>query len=74
MNAEAGRRLRAFVMIRWPGEQQDLYPAVGFTKQSVLAWFSGRAEPSLTAITEIARVLRVERWRIVAALDGDGPE
>ena len=71
MNADAGRRLRAFVeRHRAPGTWHEFAAAVGVSKAALFAWFSGR-EPSLASITELAKVLGVKRWEVLRAMDGD---
>lgn len=45
--------------------------AAGVTPTALYHWFGGQSEPTLGHLAAIAEALRVPRWELVAAMDGD---
>lgn len=69
-----GTRLRKFLLAQTGGAHgwvNSLAAESGVKRQSLSAWMGDRAEPDLASIREVARVLRVRPFQIVAAMDGD---
>jgi transcriptional regulator with XRE-family HTH domain len=71
MNTEQGKQLRRFVRTKWDGSTTELAERMGVTRQTIDRWFRGENDPQFAALEELARVLGVRRWEIVAAIDGD---
>jgi transcriptional regulator with XRE-family HTH domain len=69
----SGRRLEAFVRQHWTGSRgiSGFCAEVGITREALYKWFRGDSQPSLEHLADMAPVLRVRRWEIVAAMDGD---
>lgn len=45
--------------------------AGGVTRTALYKWFEDKSEPTMGHLTAMAEALRVPRWQIVAAMDGD---
>lgn len=67
----AGRRLRAIVELRRPGDAtlEELAARIGVSRGALMSWFAG-AEPSMGSLRGLARVLGVPRWELVRTWDG----
>ena len=68
-----GKRLESFVRSHWTGPRgiSGFCDEVGMTRTALYKWFEGKSEPKLGHLTAMAEALRVPRWEIVAAMDGD---
>lgn len=68
-----GRRLEAFVRSNWEGGRgiSGFCEAVEVTREALYKWFRGDSSPTMEHLTAMADALKVRRWEIVAAMDGD---
>lgn len=69
-----GSRLRRFLLAQTGGEHgwvNALAGSSGVTRQTLSAWMGDRAEPEMASLTAVADALKVPRYRIIAAIDGD---
>lgn len=69
-----GTRLRRFLQSETGGEHgwvNQLAADSGVTRQTLSAWMGDRAEPDMGSLTAVAAALRIPRYRLIAAMDGD---
>jgi transcriptional regulator with XRE-family HTH domain len=69
-----GQRLRAYIGARWTRKQRGivgLAEAMNVDTDTIYGWFRDERPPNLDHIAELARLLGVSRWEIVAAMDGE---
>jgi len=69
-----GARLRRFLQSQTGGAHgwvNELAERSGVKRQTLSAWMGDRAEPEMETLTAVATALRVPRYRIIAAMDGD---
>ena len=68
-----GRRLEAFIRANWTGKRgiSGFCDQVGVTREALYKWFRDETSPSLDHLTAMADALKVRRWEMVAAMDGD---
>lgn len=71
-----GTRLRDYIDARWNrrnGGILGLAKRLNASTETMYAWFRGDQEPSLDHLTRLADALGVQRWEILAAMDGAAP-
>lgn len=71
----SGPRLKAYIQSRWgrdKGGMSALADKAGVRRQTLYEWFrpASTTEPSLSTLTDLAKVLKVRRVDLVAAMDG----
>ena len=69
-----GQRLEAYIRGRWTRKQGGivgLARAMSVDTDTIYGWFRGERPPNLDHVAELARLLGVSRWEIVAAMDGE---
>lgn len=72
--SEAGARLKTFVLERWTRDQggiRKLAMEMGVAADTIYSWFRGEHPPDAFDLAELARLLKVSRWQILAAMDGE---
>ena len=73
MEKTPGRRLERYVKARWgrdKGGIRGLCAQASFVPETIYSWFRSETEPSLDSLGELARILKVHRSAILAAMDG----
>jgi transcriptional regulator with XRE-family HTH domain len=69
-----GDRLRALIDARWSRRQggiKGLASRLNTSTETMYEWFRNEREPSLYHLARLGEVLRISRYEIVAAMDGD---
>ncbi len=75
MDETEGARLRVFLDGHYPrskGGMEQLAKDAGLRRGTLYAWFKGKGRPQLASVGALARACEVERWEVVAAMDGYG--
>jgi transcriptional regulator with XRE-family HTH domain len=69
-----GQRLKRYIVERWTRKQGGivgLAKAMNVDTDTIYGWFRDERPPNLDHVAELARLLGVSRWEIVAAMDGE---
>jgi hypothetical protein len=69
-----GQRLKRYIGDRWTRKQGGilgLARSMNVDTDTIYGWFRDERPPNLDHVAELARLLGVSRWEIVAAMDGE---
>jgi transcriptional regulator with XRE-family HTH domain len=72
-----GQRLERFVRLRWGRKQGGIRKLAALSETSadtVYHWFNGQNPPDVYQLGKLAKALGVNRWEIVAAMDGESAQ